>query len=771
MSSDNFWARVKSARMVQVLVAYTVVAWGIIQVTDIFQESLALPPWMQPVTLILLVIGFVIIGATAWVQSHPATAERAARDEIPEPWELQASEIPQALAKGRLPHLTWARSLLGGGVAFLLLFGFAGLYVVIKDRGQSFAPTEAIASDDALPGVAVLPFSVSGGELDEWREGMVNLLSTNLDGAAGLRAINSRTVLARWDETVGDATRVDEETSLRVAQAARARYALMGSAVGIGPSVRLTADVYDVETGERLGQAQVEGSPDSVLVLVDRLSIEVISAIVRGRGELPSFNLASVTTASVPALKAYLEGEAAFRRADFAAAIEPLERAVEIDSTFAFAYYRLASAYGWKESVFHPLYVQYRDRAAALVDRLPERQALFVRIEHATYRYEGLELARDAVRRYPDDPQAWSLLGEFHFHAPELSLASFEDTDEAFARAVELDPLFAPNRIHGVDLAFAGHDSALAARRLAEFESSVAVEGKNVRRGQLGIALAFGDSAELAWARQMLDTLELSEVVTGLGTVFDVHPLSWRFKEEMAQELKRRGEFERLHTGALRSASWLRGAWAEYLSRQDDPPGACTLMWLHKNGMPVSDALVDSALAPAAVDTSGLASMTCAALHAANRGRWDDHAALVVRLEEVAQDALANADSSRARRAAGLAGYARGYAQVKQGQPEGFALVESARRDGVFSWTLELIGDLYMEAEKYEDAGRYYRAAWNTPTSYLKLGRVYAQLGEREKARDAYATFIQAWANADPELQPFVEDARRSMEQLGTDVP
>ncbi len=204
MSSDNLWARIKSARIVQVLIAYLAVSWGILQLIDVLQGTLGLPVWMQPVALILLVIGLVIIAATAWVQSHPLTRERAARDEIPEAWALQPSEIPEALGRGRLPHLTWARALLGGGVAFLLLFGFAGIYVVIKDRGQSFAPTEAIAGDDVLPAVAVLPFSVTGEELVEWREGMVNLLSTNLDGAAGLRAINSRTVLARWDDTVGD---------------------------------------------------------------------------------------------------------------------------------------------------------------------------------------------------------------------------------------------------------------------------------------------------------------------------------------------------------------------------------------------------------------------------------------------------------------------------------------------------------------------------------------------------------------------------------------
>ena len=49
----------------------------------------------------------------------------------------------------------------------------------------------------ALPGLAVMPFTVSGEGSDVWREGMVDLLSTNLDGVAGLRTIDPATILAR----------------------------------------------------------------------------------------------------------------------------------------------------------------------------------------------------------------------------------------------------------------------------------------------------------------------------------------------------------------------------------------------------------------------------------------------------------------------------------------------------------------------------------------------------------------------------------------------
>jgi serine/threonine-protein kinase len=601
---------------------------------------------------------------------------------------------------------------------------------------------------------------------------MVNLLSTNLDGAAGLRAINSRTVLARWDEIVGDDERVDEATSLQVAQSTGARYALLGAAVGIGPVVRLTADVYDVQSGERLGQGSVEGSPDSVLALVDRLSIKVIRAIVRtGQGDLPSVNLASITTPSVPALKAYLEGEAAFRQAYFEAAIEALERAVETDSTFALAYYRLAASYGWKESTFHPLTRQNRERALAFVDRLPERQALLVRIENSRGP-EKLELARDAVRRYPDDPEAWYELGEVYLH-DDLGLPTWEETDAAYSRAVELDPRFAPYRIHLIDLAFSVRDSALAAERLAEFEASAPGSPSHIRRGKLGIALAYGDSTSRAWAREVLDTIDSREIVQAVATLGSVDARSWRITEEMMLALERRDAMNLpFFAGWFASLGLRHGALSESLSRLSDPrvPGAwrrCLLRSFYHNGLPVPEERLDTDLAVASVDTTNAFSLSCTAMYAAERERWDDHAWLLGRLDDLASRALAEGDTSAVEQARDAAQFVRGYGQVRQGEPDGLKLMDDARREG--DRFAALIGDIQMELGNHQEAVRYYRSDWTNPLTRLKLARAYALLGELEKARDAYTYFVEAWADADPELQPMVEEAKREIVRLRGD--
>jgi len=47
--------------------------------------------------------------------------------------------------------------------------------------------------------------------------------------------------------------------------------------------------------------------------------------------------------------------------------------------------------------------------------------------------------------------------------------------------------------------------------------------------------------------------------------------------------------------------------------------------------------------------------------------------------------------------------------------------------------------------------------------AHLRLAEIYERQGERQKAREHYARFAELWKDADPELQPLVEDARRRM--------
>jgi class 3 adenylate cyclase/TolB-like protein len=337
-------------------------------------------------------------------------------------------------------------------VVLLAIVAMTGLYLRSRtgERGERRAE---LASAAAAPsGIAVLPFTVRSPGLDLWREGMVDVLSTNLDGLRGVRAIDSRTVLARWSELVTSDRVADLRTALEVAQRTGARYALLGSVVFDGSNLRLTADLYDVESADRLDRGQVEGSPDSLFQLVDQLTIEVLRALPEdGEDAEPQANLARLTTTSLPALKAYLEGESLLRRAEFDGAIAAYEGAIAADSTFAFASYHIGLAYAWTPDADTRDYFRLRgesfQRALRHAGRLPERDALLLRAALAyhtpTQEVTAIALLQEATRKYPDDADAWFLLGESSSHAGEQALVPQGESDRALHKAVELDPGFA----------------------------------------------------------------------------------------------------------------------------------------------------------------------------------------------------------------------------------------------------------------------------------------------------------------------------------------
>ena len=58
--------------------------------------------------------------------------------------------------------------------------------------------------------------------------------------------------------------------------------------------------------------------------------------------------------------------------------------------------------------------------------------------------------------------------------------------------------------------------------------------------------------------------------------------------------------------------------------------------------------------------------------------------------------------------------------------------------------------------------------AWQRwPIGKYRMGEAYEQMADLENARDSYATFIDAWKDADPELQPWVVRGREALARLG----
>lgn len=787
MSEHGFWSRIRRSRLAGVLLVYLGASWLVIQVANELREALELPDWVAPLAVILLLIGLVVVLATAWVQSHPLTPERAAREEVPSSWELDLGELAGSIRRGRLPHLTWSRALLGGLVAFSLLFGMAGVYVVISDRGRSFAPRPALA-EDAAPGIAVLPFSVRGQGTELLREGMVDLLSTNLDGAAGLRAIDSRTVLARWRERVPGDEEPDLATALEVARRADARYAVVGAAVSTGTTIRLTAEIRDLRDGRSLEPARVDGpaDPESLIALADRFTARVLHSILAGSGrETPVVSLASVTTESFTALRSFLEGESLYRRGAFEEAAGAYESAVAADSSFALAWYRLGLSRWWLLNR-EDLDERALERAVAHVGALPVREATLARASLAFLRRDPAvaDTLKAAVARYPDEPEAWYMLGETYFH--QVVPTGLDEPRRIFERAVELDPGFAPYQVHMVDLAFRDRPDSAVAASVVERYGRLAPGSTYDRAHRLQLALSFGDSTTRAEARAALDTAAVETLrLTGI-----YHPRFWPQQEAVLRAIRRRG-----HEAAQRTAlQWLfinsvvQRGWLdralEFLEDPLAPPAAriCMLQDVDDRTGAVPDSLLEANLSlepvlsgPPPASEEAMTRLYCGAQLAARRGRWEEFEAARERLAGVVEGMRASGDTVNATQMEADLRWLEGWGLWKRGaKAEALAAFDEAWRGGAFIMSVPpgrlAMGELLLELQRPEEALPWFQSMEQQALPSLYLARAYEALGEPAEAREAYEFFLRWWGDADPELQPMVNEAREALERIAAEL-
>ena len=643
----------------------------------------------------------------------------------------------------------------------------------------------ATADAGGAPAIAVLPFRVHGQGLEMWREGMTDLLSMGLDGAGGLRAIDSRTLLARWSDAVGDGVAPDLELALEVARRAGASYALVGSAAAAGPRVRFGADIYDLESGRSLGQAVAEGPPDSIFALVDHLGMQTLAVVFQSRGsdDLPSIDLAAVTTSSLPALKAYLDGEVHFRRTELLAAIEAWERAVRADTLFALAYYGLAEAYAWDEGGNFGSPGRGRemlDRAHGLADRLPALEAALVRTKSSRWNNEpGSVAAVEAVtRRYPDVAEAWYNLGEAYHHQAQ-AMRGPEQGERAFRRAAKLQPASALYRAHLVDIAFLWQPDSARVAQEVEAYGRLAPRAARTLAARIAFDLAFGAPRMRAQARAALDTLNpesASQVYMLLRhprlapALEAVFPVIDRRLDDDNREVVRLFRFYDLgaRDGKVRQA----------LTILEDPGTPdivryCGPFHLSVRGLPVPEGVLEERLAVTRADSSTLQSphwVACGAGHAAAHGRWGEHARLLAHAEEKGRQELAAGDSARARWWQHAAREAEAHRLWRQGRSEeALRAFEDVLGNTARGWrALWYVGRLAFELGRLDLAERAFRALWewDGPTAQLYLGRIYERTGRTAQALEAYQFVLDAWRNADPELQPLIDEARSAVTRL-----
>jgi DNA-binding SARP family transcriptional activator/TolB-like protein len=290
--------------------------------------------------------------------------------------------------------------------------------------------------------IAVFPFAVHGDQSAAYlHEGLVDLLSTNLDHAGTVHTIDPHALLSRLGREAEG--RLDPARAAEVAGQFGAQLYVAGSVVEVAGWLRITAALHHQSPGTGTARfVEVAGPAERLFDLVDHLTGKLLAELHRGPG-VRLCRLAATTTDSLPALKAYLAGERALRKARYEEAIEAFEQAVEHDPEFALGWYRLAFFLAW------PTLPQPRAPWASMEGALRHKARLSERdrrlLEALSASLEGR--AAEAERTYrellivhPEDVEAWLGLGQTSVFHNQQRGRLITEARSAFEQVLELDP-------------------------------------------------------------------------------------------------------------------------------------------------------------------------------------------------------------------------------------------------------------------------------------------------------------------------------------------
>ena len=318
--------------------------------------------------------------------------------------------------------------------------------------------------------LAVAPFDAlsTQGDLPIWREGMVDVLAHNLDGAGPLRAVSPTLAIRRAPP------RALRDSMRAFAKRTEARYVVYGNLVGSGQDqVRSDAHLFDDVRDTTYDYVVTAASVEQ---LADSLTLHLLADLGRVH-RLGATRAEPLSARSIPALRAYLQGERFYRRTSWDSAGAAYVRAVGLDSTFAPALRRLSLVREWQNDGEDSLTKRNSLRAGRLNHALAPRESLLVAADSIRVSIDPVsppfDLVRrlfatvdEAARRYPNDPEVWLAVGEarFHFGYGALFGVTEQSVLNAFDHSIELDSAFAPAYIHPVELALNQRGPAAALR-------------------------------------------------------------------------------------------------------------------------------------------------------------------------------------------------------------------------------------------------------------------------------------------------------------------
>jgi serine/threonine protein kinase/tetratricopeptide (TPR) repeat protein len=321
------------------------------------------------------------------------------------------------------------------------------------------------SGDAARNALAVLPFENLQDNEDPQRLGQIlqELIIADLSELGPLRVFSSQRLLDIHKQLGGEGKNwtIDRELATEVALRAGAGTLLTGTLSQLGARWILTCQMVDLRDGTVIKSQRLDGA--DLYTIVDRLTplVREDLGLIGPDDSLLDVAVKDRTSDSIEAYQEFLAGVELLNGLQFEEAAARLQRAVEIDPSFGRAYYKLAIARWWDQSLKRMEHDYGGTAPGEVLRKLLDSDVKLSRKDRKLVEaFEELVNGRPAraeplfdevVRRFPDEKEAWYGLAEARFHGAADRAGRLASL-EPFEKAIELDPSFSLAYYHLVDL-------------------------------------------------------------------------------------------------------------------------------------------------------------------------------------------------------------------------------------------------------------------------------------------------------------------------------
>jgi serine/threonine protein kinase/Tfp pilus assembly protein PilF len=321
----------------------------------------------------------------------------------------------------------------------------AGVAVIALALWRLWPRKELPAAPKIENSIAVISFENQTGDksYDYLQKAIPSLLITSLE-QTGVPYV------ATWERLhdllkqigKGDLDIIDADMGFELCRREGIQAVVLGSFVKAGDVFATDAKVLDVGTKRLLKSASSRGrGVDSILEnQIDQLTAEISQGLAFVATRIPSgqVRVADVTTSSMEAYNYFLRGKEELEKLYFESAQRFLEKAVELDPTFATAYLYLSDTFAFLNN--RQAQREAIEKAKEYSNKATEKERLYIEAVYALYtKYDDAAYAKQIeqlIRKYPKEK-------EFHLElASSLEGKDLPKAIEEYTKALELDPQY-----------------------------------------------------------------------------------------------------------------------------------------------------------------------------------------------------------------------------------------------------------------------------------------------------------------------------------------